>query len=331
MYTYEEFINKIILERGQWNEELTYWEGHHIIPRCLGGKGKSKEKHPNIIRLTFEEHYQAHILLAEKYPSNYNIISSVVFFEKLLLKGDKSKYIEKLKSFKWFTNGKEDVRLPKDKCPDGWWEGRKDSFKDNLSKAEKGKKVGLKGELNGMYGKKHTKEWKELISNLTKNRRWYNNGYKEVYINVDEGCPDGFVKGRLKNNKHYYTNGEITIFSESCPIGFYLGIPEERKQKISISAKKNYKKRIVSEETKKRISEKTRGKRKNRIQPAYNCVMVRCIETGKVYKSISDACRDTGATGISDCLNGKLKTSKKLHWEKIENDSLMKVKDEQKY
>lgn len=66
--SYDTFISNIIKERGQWGITNEYFEGHHILPRCLGGEGQTKDKHPNIIRLYPEEHYLAHKLLLEKYP-----------------------------------------------------------------------------------------------------------------------------------------------------------------------------------------------------------------------------------------------------------------------
>lgn len=72
--TYDSFIQSIIGSRGQWNIPTnTYWEGHHIKPRCLGGKGTTKAKHPNIIRLTAKEHFIAHKLLADEHPTNLNL------------------------------------------------------------------------------------------------------------------------------------------------------------------------------------------------------------------------------------------------------------------
>lgn len=71
---YQEFIQVIINERGQWNLPAgTYWEGHHIVPKCLGGKGNTKSKHSNIIRLTAKEHFIAHKLLADENPTNLNL------------------------------------------------------------------------------------------------------------------------------------------------------------------------------------------------------------------------------------------------------------------
>lgn len=75
--TYKEFIESIILTRGQWTiDNSKYWEGHHIIPRCLGGKGKTKSKHNNIIWLYADEHYIAHKLLALENPNNDKLVYS---------------------------------------------------------------------------------------------------------------------------------------------------------------------------------------------------------------------------------------------------------------
>lgn len=73
--TYESFINNIINTRGQWNIPVdTYFEGHHIIPKCFGGTGRSKSKDKNIIWLLPEEHYKAHKLLALENPKNAKLV-----------------------------------------------------------------------------------------------------------------------------------------------------------------------------------------------------------------------------------------------------------------
>jgi len=43
---------------------LTYFENHHILPKCLGGTNDNE----NLILLTAREHYIAHYLLAKIYP-----------------------------------------------------------------------------------------------------------------------------------------------------------------------------------------------------------------------------------------------------------------------
>jgi len=46
-----------------------YYEGHHIVPVCIGGSGSSYQwTHPNIVLLTPKEHYMAHRLLTYIYP-----------------------------------------------------------------------------------------------------------------------------------------------------------------------------------------------------------------------------------------------------------------------
>lgn len=49
-----------------------YYEAHHIIPRCLGGEGETKQwtTHSNIVLLTAREHFVAHRLLCRMYPDN---------------------------------------------------------------------------------------------------------------------------------------------------------------------------------------------------------------------------------------------------------------------
>lgn len=46
-----------------------YTEKHHIIPRCMGGTDESD----NIVSLTAEEHFLAHLLLVKIHPSNTSL------------------------------------------------------------------------------------------------------------------------------------------------------------------------------------------------------------------------------------------------------------------
>lgn len=72
--TYNEFIDYIIDSRGQWNiPKGNYFEGHHIIPRCLGGTGNPRKKDQNIIWLFPAEHLIAHYLLWKENKSNISL------------------------------------------------------------------------------------------------------------------------------------------------------------------------------------------------------------------------------------------------------------------
>ena len=46
-----------------------------------------------------------------------------------------------------------------------------------------------------------------------------------------------------------------------------------------------------------------------------------CIETGKVYDSISVARNETGITSISDCLHNRTKTDGGYHWKYFDSDN----------
>jgi len=72
-----------IIERSQTELELRksykaiggYYEGHHIMPKCLGGTGKSINwDHPNITPLTAKEHFIVHKLLVEVYPEQKKLV-----------------------------------------------------------------------------------------------------------------------------------------------------------------------------------------------------------------------------------------------------------------
>lgn len=47
-----------------------YSENHHIIPKCLGGTDEKS----NMVRLTAEEHYIAHLLLVKIHPNNHKLV-----------------------------------------------------------------------------------------------------------------------------------------------------------------------------------------------------------------------------------------------------------------
>jgi hypothetical protein len=59
----------------------TYYEAHHITPKCLGGEGKYSDwrTHPNIILLTAREHFLCHRLLHEIYPDNEHLSRALWF------------------------------------------------------------------------------------------------------------------------------------------------------------------------------------------------------------------------------------------------------------
>ena len=51
-------------------DDGNYYESHHIIPRCMGGKDGDE----NEVLLTFKEHFISHLLLMKIYPKEPGII-----------------------------------------------------------------------------------------------------------------------------------------------------------------------------------------------------------------------------------------------------------------
>ena len=67
---YEQLITK---GSNRKCEKDTYYEKHHIIPKCLGGT----DADINLVNLTAEEHFVAHQLLAKIYPDNNKLMSAL--------------------------------------------------------------------------------------------------------------------------------------------------------------------------------------------------------------------------------------------------------------
>lgn len=73
---YDELIEKARSENRTKVKNGTYYEAHHIVPKCLGGEGKCSEwkTHPNIVLLTAEEHFYAHYYLIKTHPENSKLL-----------------------------------------------------------------------------------------------------------------------------------------------------------------------------------------------------------------------------------------------------------------
>lgn len=75
---YNSLINRALTR--EWLDG--YAEKHHIVPRCLGGSDDPS----NLVRLTAEEHFIAHLLLAKTHPEEKYLSVAVV-----LMRGRKTK------------------------------------------------------------------------------------------------------------------------------------------------------------------------------------------------------------------------------------------------
>ena len=55
-----------------------YTEGHHIVPRCMGGS----DDEYNIVRLPAKAHYIAHLLLTKMYPDDRSLLSAFACMQR---------------------------------------------------------------------------------------------------------------------------------------------------------------------------------------------------------------------------------------------------------
>lgn len=62
----------------------------------------------------------------------------------------------------------------------------------------------------------------------------------------------------------------------------------------------------------------TRTKRSIRFNKKKKGKKVKCIETGKIYNSITEAMEETGSTNIGTVCKGCMKTSGGFHWEYVD-------------
>ena len=65
---YQKIYNNLI-SRAMSRSLDGYTEIHHVIPKCIGGTNDTT----NLVALTAEEHYIAHLLLVRLYPSNRSL------------------------------------------------------------------------------------------------------------------------------------------------------------------------------------------------------------------------------------------------------------------
>ena len=60
----------LLIERATNRQLHDYKERHHILPKCMGGTDATD----NLVYLTPEEHYLAHLLLVKIYPEETRLV-----------------------------------------------------------------------------------------------------------------------------------------------------------------------------------------------------------------------------------------------------------------
>lgn len=212
---YYAFIQDIIKARGQWRPPSEYWEGHHIIPKCLGGLGHARQKHSNIIRLTAAEHFIAHKLLAELFPDNPKLVYAfwamcTISKSAKIVTAEEYQIARELRS-KTIGMAVQNKLLG--------------VSADELTRNNHSKKQA--GDLNGFFGKTHSKSTKQKLA-TAKNKavRHINTG--QVYNSSYEAAAALGINRVLINNccrgKQASTMGGM-MFEYVNPQDYNRGIP----------------------------------------------------------------------------------------------------------
>ena len=152
-------------------DEEVYYEIHHKIPKCMGGSNNSD----NLVKLTFEEHLKAHLLLHLIYPFNEKLTYSL----SLMLSIKKSKNGKFLDTLEIDIDYLSNLRKEHNKNISNRLRGKpkppmSEETKKKLSIANTGKHLtketrekiskANRKENNPFYGKHHTEETKEKLS-----------------------------------------------------------------------------------------------------------------------------------------------------------------------
>lgn len=219
---YESLIQKA---KNRITNGQTYYERHHIIPKCMNGT----DNKDNLVHLLPEEHYIAHLLLVKIYPKNnklvyaanmmanrnnksYGWIKRKFAIQNSLdhtgLKHTEESKIKMSKSHKnIFKSEDHKNNIRKKKLTSIEYKGKiyigYDDLKNNTGVSyhlyNKFYKNGIDPEPfigNNTYAM--VKNSKENHPKTAIGKKWYNNGSIEGYFTDP---PNGWNKGRIFKNK----------------------------------------------------------------------------------------------------------------------------------
>lgn len=175
---YQRIHNSIIQKAKDENRKKikggTYYERHHIIPKCMGGDNTKD----NLVLLTAKEHYIIHLLLIEIYPNNEKLIYAFWMMGNKSTSKHKRNYI--IPSFQY-----ERLKINLSKVISKNNSGSNSHFYCNGYWKDK------KGINNPNYGKKRSKEFmetyydeKERLKRSETSKKYWTSKIKESFSDL---------------------------------------------------------------------------------------------------------------------------------------------------
>ena len=213
-----------------------YTEKHHTFPVSIFGKNN------RIVVLTAREHYIAHALLEKIYIKRYGLSdtrvikmtfahcmmkSGIRYFNSYLYENARIRLSNLSKGRIVSEKTREKLREINAGEKNGFY-GKKhtNQTKERMSNLKKGNKNALGYKMTKeqieksrqkRIGKKHTEEHKQKLKEQILGRKWWNNG---IETRMSFECPgDDWVVGRAKEIKgrKWWNNGQTTKMSVECP------------------------------------------------------------------------------------------------------------------
>jgi hypothetical protein len=201
---YLDFIN----ECKNKNYKNLFTQKHHIIPKHMGGS----DSIDNLIELSLDDHYKAHILLSECYGGKYkreNLASAIMIkgyldnieilteYQNSLI-GDGNPNFGK----KWDENKK---KLASKRVKEYWSiPSNKEKIKKPKADSSKMGKYDKNGINNPFYGKNHTADTIKKLSDNKKGKKPSNTMYIEIDGIVYYGLSEASEKTGLKTTTIWY-------------------------------------------------------------------------------------------------------------------------------
>lgn len=174
----------------------------------------------------------------------------------------------------------------------------------------------------GTRGCKHTQEYKDKMRSLFKDRVFSEATLRRM-SEAKKGKPQTETESRKNGRKIVSEKLKGKKFSEEHRRNLSQAMKGRTAWNKGMTFPPEYSPmygKHLSEETKKKIGDANRGRKKTEKELEASSKKVVCVETGEIYPSISSAARNNGVSlhAISNVLRGKARTSAGFHWEYLE-------------